>query len=190
MYLPVAPGLIQRGGGRPPRARGRVRMVATATEAATRAASRQDEFFGRSTYVVDVHGWPDGQVYPPDPLTAPVVAPDGARLRLWGGHPPDTRQLPPPAPGGVLLDTAKFSLVNSGNRTLGAPKRSWKVDLGPGDDEIAGMSCLNLKSMYNDPSQMREALAWQMFRQAAVVAPRHTYARFGINDGYRGLFAL
>jgi hypothetical protein len=90
----------------------------------------------------------------------------------------------------MLLDTARFSLVNSGNRTLDAPKRSWKVDLDPGDDQIAGMTCLNLKSMYNDPSQMREALAWRLFRQAAVPAPRHTYARFGINGAYRGLFSV
>jgi hypothetical protein len=118
------------------------------------------------------------------------VAPDGARLRLWETHPHDTRQLPPPGGAGTLLDTARFSLANSGNRTKNAPKRSWKVDLEPGDDEVAGMSVLNLKSMYNDPSQMREALAWRLFGQAAVPAPRHTYARLGINGGYLGLFSL
>jgi hypothetical protein len=51
-----------------------------------------------------------------------------------------------------VLETAQFSLINSGNRTLMAPKRSWKVDLDPG--QVAGMSTLNLKSMYNDPSQI------------------------------------
>ena len=165
-------------------------MVVPSTVAAARAPSRQDVFFDRRMYVVDVQGWPADQVYPPEPLKKPVVAPERARLRLWETHPHDTRHLPPPAAMGVLLDTGRFSLVNSGNRTLWAPKRSWKVDLDPGDDEIAGMSCLNLKSMYNDPSQMREALAWRMFRQAAVPAPRHTYARFGINGNYRGLFSL
>jgi hypothetical protein len=159
--------------------------AATAT-----APSRQDEFFDRPMYVVDVRGWPADKVYPPDPLEEPVVAPGGARLRLWEAHPHDTRHLPPPADAGALLDTAAFSLANSGNRTMRAPKRSWKVDLEPGDDEVAGMSCLNLKSMYNDPSQMREALAWRLFRQAAVPASRHTYARFGINGGYRGLFSV
>jgi hypothetical protein len=154
------------------------------------APSRPGEFFDRPMYVVDVRGWPAGLVRPPDPLQKPVVAPDGARLRLWEAHPHDTRPLPPAGDAGALLDTARFSLVNSGNRTLRAPKRSWKVDLDPGDDEVAGMSCLNLKSMYNDPSQMREALAWRLFRQAGVPAPRHTYARFGINGAYRGLFSV
>ena len=165
-------------------------MVGSGTDTATRAPSRQDAFFDRAMYVVDVQGWPPGLVYPPKPLTEPVVAPDGARLRLWAAHPHDNRHLPPPAADGVLLDTGRFSLANGGNRTLWAPKRSWKVDLDPGDDEVAGMSCLNLKSMYNDPSQMREALAWRMFGEAAVVAPRHTYARFGMNGTYRGLFSL
>ena len=52
------------------------------------------------------------------------------------------------------------------------------------------MSTLNLKSMYNDPSQMREALAWGLFRPAGVPASRHTYARLGINERYLGLFSL
>ncbi len=158
--------------------------------AAAMTRSRQDEFFDRSTYVVDVRGWPAGKVYPPRPLKDPVVAPDGARLRLWETDPHDTRHLPPAGAAEVLLDTTRFSLVNSGNRTFDAPKRSWKIDLDPGDDKVAGMTCLNLKSMYNDPSQMREALAWRLFRQAAVPASRHTYARFGINGAYRGLFSV
>jgi hypothetical protein len=165
-------------------------MSGIGTGVAVATASRQDEFFDRSMYVVDVQGWPADRVRPPEPLTDPVVAPDGARLRLWQTHPHDTRHLPPPGAADPLLDSARFSLVNSGNRTLWAPKRSWKVDLEPGDDEIAGMSTLNLKSMYNDPSQLREGLAWRLFRQAAIPAPRHTYARFGINGTYLGLFSV
>ena len=152
--------------------------------------SLQGEFFSRSMYVVDVQGWPPDMVYPQRPLGDPVVAPGGARLRLWETDPHDVRHLPPPDGVGALLDTERFSLVNSGNRTFDAPKRSWKVDLDPGDDEVAGMTCLNLKSMCNDPSQMREALAWRLFGQAGVPAPRHTYARFGINEAYRGLFSV
>ena len=151
--------------------------------------SRQHEFFDRSMYVVDVRGWPVDQVHPPKPLD-PLVAPAGARLRLWETHPHDTRHLPPPGSAGAMLDTARFSLANSGNRTRNAPKRSWKIDLDPGDDEVAGMTCLNLKSMYNDPSQMREAVAWALFRQAGVPAARHTYARFGIDERYLGLFSV
>jgi hypothetical protein len=59
-----------------------------------------------------------------------VVAPDGARLALWPTDPADGRHIPPPGPE-VTYQTDTFSLVNSGNRTLSAPKRSWKVDLEP-----------------------------------------------------------
>ena len=162
-------------------------MTATAQQRAA-AGSAQERFFGMPMYALDVQGWPADRVYPRAPLTEPVTAPASARLRLWPIDPRDGRRLPPPDNAPLALDTAQFSLVNSGNRTLMAPKRSWKVDLDPG--EVADMSTLNLKSMYNDPSQMREALAWRLFRLAGVPASRHTYARLGINDRYLGLFAL
>jgi len=122
----------------------------------------------------------------------PVVASGNARIGLWRASPGDQRVIPRPDDAGVLFTTTTFSLVNSGNKTKFAPKRSWKVDVDPGDDDdkIVGMPRLNLKSMYNDPSQMREAIAWALFRQANVPAARHTYARVAINDGYQGLYSL
>ena len=101
-----------------------------------------------------------------------------------------TSGLPAPDQEGVLLSTPTFSLMNSGNRTLRAPKRSWKVnfDVEHSKDRLVDMSRLNLKAMFNDPSQMREALAWNLFAAAGVPASRHTYAEFMINDRYMGLF--
>ena len=48
-----------------------------------------------------------------------------------------------------------------------------EVDLeATGDDaRVVGMTSLNLKAMYNDPSQMREALAWQLFARPACPPP-------------------
>ena len=152
------------------------------------SGSAQERFFATAMYALDVQGWPGERLYPPQPLTDPVSAPDDARLRLWPVDPHAGQRLVTPDNGSTLLDTAQFSLVNSGNRTLTAPKRSWKVDLDPG--QVAGMSTLNLKSMYNDPSQMRESLAWRLFGLARVPAARHTYARFGINGRFLGLFSL
>ena len=125
----------------------------------------------------------------------------GPRSRSWRagtrGSPVARRSrrsagVPPPDDAGVLFTTPTFSLVNSGNKTKFAPKRSWKVDVDPGDDDdkLVGMPRLNLKSMYNDPSQMREAIAWALFRQAGVPAARHTYARVAINGAYQGLYSL
>ena len=44
--------------------------------------------------------------------------------------------------------------------------------------------------MYNDPSQMREALAWRLFGVADVPAPRHTYGKLAFGNAYRGLFSV
>jgi hypothetical protein len=153
-------------------------------------AQQADAFFAGQMYVVQVQGWPAGQVHPATPLADRVQAPPGARLGVWPIHPHDHRALPGPGPGTEpILDVESFSLGHSGNRTLTAPKRSWVAEFGRTGD-LAGMSRLNLKAMYNDPSQMREALAWNLFRQAGVPAPRHTYARLGINGTYLGLFSV
>jgi hypothetical protein len=159
------------------------------TDTLERAGSiTKQQFFDQPMYLVEVTGWPDRAMRPEEP----VEAPPGARLAMWATDPADVRHLPPPGSDGVLLSTSTFSLANSGNRTLRAPKRSWKVDFGPGDDgdEPAGMRRLNLKAMYNDPSQMREALAWDLFGRSGIPAARHTYAKLGINGAYRGLFSL
>jgi len=52
------------------------------------------------------------------------------------------------------------------------------------------MARVNLKSMYNDPSQMREAIAWHMFGRAELPSPRHTYAKLAFDATYLGLFAV
>jgi hypothetical protein len=154
-------------------------------------AMTKDELFSQPLYMLHVTGWPAEAVRPPDPLQKPVVAPAGARLALWPADPADQRHIPPPGPP-VTYQTDTFSLVNSGNRTLWAPKRSWKADLTPdGEGErLAGMDTVNLKAMYNDPSQLREALAWRLFARAGVPASRHTYAKLALNDTYPGLFSV
>jgi hypothetical protein len=150
------------------------------------ASKDKAEFFEQDMYMIHVTGWPPDRFTPDDP----VESPGNARLELWRTDPRDDRHLAPPDQEGVLLSTPAFSLMNSGNRTKHAPKRSWKVDFDArgSKDRFVDMSRLNLKSMYNDPSQMREALAWNLFATAGVPASRHTYAKLMINDRYMGLF--
>ena len=152
----------------------------------------KDEFFRQPLYMLHVTGWPAEAVRAPEPLEEPVLGPAGARLALWPTDPADQRHIPPAEPAAVAYQTGTFSLVNSGNRTLRAPKRSWKVDLEPdgGAERLAGMTTVNLKAMYNDPSQLREALAWRLFSRAGVPASRHTYAKLGLNATYMGLFSV
>lgn len=153
------------------------------------SAEDKGEFFAHPMYHVAVTGWPPG-VLTADEVT---LAPPGALLTVRKSTPAG-----PPASGttqespATMLATQSFSLVNSGNLTAHAPKRSWKVDfeVGGSADRLHGMERVNLKAMYNDPSQMREAIAWRLLDRAGVPAAHHTYATFSLNDRYMGLFSV
>jgi hypothetical protein len=153
------------------------------------AAIDKPGFFSEPMYLVRVTGWPDDRFTPEQPMTAPP----GSTLSVWRTDAHDSRHLPPPGSDGVLFSTTSFSLMNSGNRTLRVPKRSWKIEFqssGAPDDVLLGMHRFNLKAMYNDPSQMREALAWHLFGRVGIPASRHTYAKLGFDHIYFGLFSL
>ena len=80
-------------------------------------------------------------------------------------------------------------------RTL---KRSLKVDLNQfvKGQKFAGMSQLNLHNSVRDPSSMNEAIAYGLFRQGGVPAPRTAYAKVFITVAgkydrkYFGLYTL
>ena len=157
-------------------------------DATSGAAQEKADFFGASMHMVHITGFPRRQGV----LVHPVEAPHGARLDVWRTNPNDGRHISGPSGEGAAFSTRTFSLANSGNRTLRAPKRSWKISVEPdeGGERLAGMARINLKSMYNDPSQMREALAWHLFGRAGVPSPRHTYAKLALDATYFGLFAV
>jgi CotH kinase protein len=167
---------------------GRPTAAARAIEDYARASLGQQEFFDADMYMVHVTGFHPGRGV----LTEPVRPAGGATLDVWKTDPADDRHIPAPGRGGALFSTRAFTIKNSGNRTLRAPKRSWRIILdaaGP-DNRLAGMRRINLKAMWNDPSQMREALAWRLFGLADIPAPRHTYAKFAFDSAYRGLFSV
>jgi CotH kinase protein len=159
------------------------------TNQATPTARAKDEFYSADMYMFHITGFPQQ----PGVLTRQAKAPREARLDVWRTNSAEDRHIPGPEVEGVAFTTPSFSLVNSGNRTLRAPKRSWKISLphaSSGTGNLAGMRCVNLKSMYNDPSQMREALAWRLFREAGVPSARHTYAKLAFDATYYGLFSV
>src|SRR4029077_19638657 len=152
------------------------RSGAAASEIAGRhgASLGKPEFFGADMYMFHVTGFRPGRGV----LTEPVRPVRGARLDVGSANPAARGPVPVPAGGDVLFSTEAFALKNSGTRTLRAPKPSWRIilDAAGHDNRLAGMTRINLKAMYNDPSQMREALAWRLFGMANIPAPRHTYA--------------
>jgi hypothetical protein len=155
------------------------------TDQAARTAQAKDGFFSAGMHMFHVTGFPPHAGV----LTSKAEAPH-ARLGAWPTDPASSQHISGPASPGEAVSVQGFALANSGNRTLHAPKRSWKVNLTRDSGPLAGMTCINLKSMYNDPSQMREALAWRLFGKAGVPAARHTYAKLAFDATYYGLFSV
>ena len=157
-------------------------------DATNEAAQQTDEFYDASMHMIHITGFPRQQ----DVLVHAMKAPKAARLEAWQTNPDDGRHISGSLEGKAAFSTSTFALANSGNRTLRSPKHSWKISLEPDDGgkRLAGQARMNLKSMYNDPSQMREALAWHMFGRAAIPSPRHTYAKLAFDATYFGLFAV
>ena len=163
--------------------------VGRAIEDYVRASQGKGEFFDADMYMVCVTGPPVPRHIQGRPLTSA----GNYRLELWHTDPEDHRPIPPPGSEGVLFSTSDFSLGNCGNRSRRASKPSWRFDLltrGGDVNCLNGMTRIRLTAMYNDPSQMREALAWRLFSQAGVPSPSQTYAKLAFDKTYRGLFSL
>lgn len=168
---------------------GQPTTVGQAIEDYIRVSQGKGEFFDVDMYMVRVTG-PD---LPRWLLARPVTSAGNYLFELWRTDPQDHTPIPPPSGEGVIFSASDFSLRNCGNRTRRASKPSWRIDLqagGGGVNCLNGMSHIRLTSMYNDPSQMREALAWHILRQTGVPSPRHTYAKLAFNTTYRGLFSV
>jgi hypothetical protein len=146
----------------------------------------QEQFFTHDDiYFVRIEGW-DSSRMTPDRL-ANETTHTGAKLLIYRSEAGSPNHCPD-GEGELLYKTDQFSIRTSGNFTNGTPKSSYKLKLD--GERFAKMKTLNLKSMWNDVSQMREALAWEIFDEANVPSSRHAYARFCINDRYYGLYSL
>ncbi len=68
------------------------------------------------------------------------------------------------------------------------PKKSWKVEFSE-SDPFSRSEELNLNADYVDQTLLRSAVGYDFLTRAGLPAPRHTYARLYLNDGYYGLFS-
>ncbi len=89
-----------------------------------------------------------------------------------------------------------------GNGTLldtqGQLKKSLKIDLNDGyhGRKMVGLSKLNLHSLVVDPAYMNDAIAYQLFRDAGLPAPRTGFAQIYVSNAdslqnqYLGLYLI
>ena len=158
-----------------------------ATSGAAPTAQAKDEFFAASMHMFHITGFPQQ----PGVLTREADAPHGARLDVWRTDPADDRHIPGPGAEGVAFSTPGFSLANSGNRTLHAPKRSWKITLEarrrpPGRNDVASISsrCTTILR------KCARRLPGTSSGNAGVPSARHTYAKLAFDATYYGLFSV
>lgn len=86
------------------------------------------------------------------------------------------------------VGSLRLCFDQQGNRTC--PKLSMKLDFDeyvPGQ-RFLGLEHLNLHAMMRDPSQMKDRIAYGLFRAAGVPAPRANHGRLRINGEDQGLF--
>jgi len=184
-----------------------VLLIAVALVARTGAAQTvdpgrgaPDDFFGVSkvhTFELTISAEDFARMPPPNGR--------GGR-GLGGGRvpgPPDDESGYPKVPAALRFDGkdwGRLTIRYKGNSSYrGAPgvlKRSLKLDFDEPDKRhvFFGMPKLNLNNNAFDPSQMREALAYDVFRRAGVPAPRTAFAKVYITvpgqyeRQYAGLF--
>jgi hypothetical protein len=154
-------------------------------------AISKDDFWGDGTmYFVRIDDW-DPNKMTPESLADEVSVP-GSEVRVYRIDPDNPNHCPDGDVGAddLVFETKEFGVRTSGNLTNGTPKSSYKIGFDNDDERMFDMRSLNLKSMWNDVSQLRESLAWSLFAQAGVRSSRHTYARLCINDRFYGLYSV
>jgi hypothetical protein len=74
----------------------------------------------------------------------------------------------------------------------GCAKFSMKFDFNRYKEEqrLYGLKALNFRSMSFDPTKMHEKLAFSLFHDMGIAAPRVAYAKLFVNDSLWGLFCV
>jgi spore coat protein CotH len=153
-------------------------------------AAKAEFFSTKNFYFVRIDGWDPAKMSPQALGEDTQVFEAEVSIARADPDSPDGCPDEEVRDGDVLHRTVDFSIRTSGNMTKGTPKSSYKIEFTRDEEEFLGMKELNLKSMWNDVSQMREAIAWRMFQKAALPSSRHSYAKFCINDRYYGLYSI
>lgn len=78
----------------------------------------------------------------------------------------------------------------SGSKVCTKLSMKIKINWEGRTEKFYGLKKLQLHSMNNDDSQMRDRLGYHLFRSMNVPAPRAVHAKLKINGKYNGLFAV
>ncbi|MBF7074260.1 CotH kinase family protein [Glaciecola sp. MH2013] len=97
---------------------------------------------------------------------------------------------------GVTLD--EVGIRTKGNSSLqsvirsGSERFSFNIDINEYVDgqKLLGMKKFVLNNMFNDPSYMREYIAYDLLEEMGVATPEHSFVNVYVNDELKGLYLL
>lgn len=75
---------------------------------------------------------------------------------------------------------------------MSSVKKPFKINLSKFDDgqKYDGLKKINLSNGFEDPSMLRDALAYKFMRDAGIPAPRTAYTKLYFNNVYWGLYIM
>jgi spore coat protein CotH len=93
---------------------------------------------------------------------------------------------------GDKVDSVGVRLKGYLSFSIPSDKKSIKLDFNDYNKSkrYDGLTNLGLANEYPDPSFLRSTVAYEVFRQLGVKAPRTSFAKVYINNGYHGLFVI
>ncbi|MDP5138283.1 CotH kinase family protein [Rheinheimera baltica] len=97
---------------------------------------------------------------------------------------------------GVTLDSV--AIRTKGNSSLdsvyrsGGERFSFNIDVNEyvSGQKLLGMKKFVLNNMFNDPSYMREYIAYELMEQMGIATPEHAYVNVYVNGELKGLYLL
>ena len=97
---------------------------------------------------------------------------------------------------GVSLEDVAFRAKGNSSleavASMGSERYSFKVDMNEYVDgqKLLGLKKFVLNNSYNDPSYMREYIAYDLMDEVGVPAPRRAYVNLYINNELHGLYLM
>ncbi len=93
---------------------------------------------------------------------------------------------------GINVDSIGVKLKSNSSYSIPTDKKPMKLYFNAyrKGKTFDGLLKLNLSNEFPDPSMLRNSVAYKIFRDAGVMAPRTAFARVYINNKYQGLFVM
>lgn len=88
------------------------------------------------------------------------------------------------------LGTLASCFASDGTRLCAKLSMKLKFNEYLPEQRLSGLKRLNFNSMVRDPSQLRERVAYRVFREMGLPTPRAVHARLSVNGEDQGLFTL